>query len=313
MLRFGLLCLTTAAISLVPLSAQNSTRATAIPGVVAADASVELVKEGFKFLEGPNGTPDGGLYFSDLQDKKVYRLESNGTFAVVRDNSNTANGLALDRDGSVLAAEHDTKRVTRMDRLGAVTDVVTTDPDGQPLLRPNDVIVDGRGGAYFSDPGQWPNNPGKAFLYYVRPDGKLVMISDELKAPNGLVLTLDRRVLLAGETEKHEVFAFDLKPDGTAVSKTPRVFAHLENIDADKFSYGDGMALDSDGRVYIATTPGIQVFDPAGKYLGTIPVPRQASSVAFGGTDGHTLYITARQGLYRVKMLSKAPNRPGMK
>jgi len=71
------------------------------------------------------------------------------------------------------------------------------------------------------------------------------------------------------------------------------------------------MALDREGRVYITTVSGVQVFDSAGQYLGTIRMPRQPANVAFSGPDKHTLYITAREGLYRVKMLSQGPDRLG--
>ena len=69
--------------------------------------------------------------------------------------------------------------------------------------------------------------------------------------------------------------------------------------------------LDRAGRLYVTSLVGVQVFDAKGTYLGTIKVPRQPSNVAFAGPDKKTLYITARQGLYRMQMLSQGPDRPG--
>lgn len=285
-----------------------------VPGVVAAGAKIELVKDGFQFLEGPNGTPDGGLYFSDLRASTMYRLEPTGDIKVAREKTNSANGMALMRDGSILSAEHDLRRLSRWARSGAVSDFATLDPKGQPLLRPNDVIVDAkRGGVYFSDPGAFPNNKGRAYVHYIRPDGKMVMISDELRTPNGLALALDGKVLYVDDTEVPEIYAFDLRPDGSAVDTVPRVFARLRNIDPPRgLSYADGICMDSDGRLYVTSTPGIQVFDRGGKYLGTIGI-RRPSSCAFAGVDRKTMYITAGPGLYRVKTVSQGPNRPGNK
>lgn len=285
-----------------------------VPGVVAAGAKIELVKDGFQLLEGPNGTPDGGLYFSDLRASKMYRLEPTDEIKVVREKTNSANGMALMRDGSILSAEHDLKRVSRWEPSGKVTDFITVDPNGQPLLRPNDVIFDEKHGrVYFTDPGPFASNKGRAYVYYVRPDGKMVMISDELRFPNGLALTLDGKVLYVDDTEVPEIYAFDLRPDGSAVDTVPRVFTRLRNIDPPReFSYADGICMDSAGRVYVTSTPGIQVFDRGGKYLGTIGI-RRPTNCAFGDADRRTLYITAGPALYRLKTLSQGPNRPGNK
>jgi gluconolactonase len=87
-------------------------------------------------------------------------------------------------------------------------------------------------------------------------------------------------------------------------------FAKIPEL-TDGVSMADGMAVDRDGRVYVATGAGVQVFDRKGKFLGNIKVPRPPSNVAFSGPDKHTLYITARQGLYKVKMLSQGPERAG--
>src|SRR6266508_3240819 len=109
-----------------------------IAGVVAPGTPVELVRGGFQFLEGPNGTADGGLYFSDLRANRIYRLRADGSIDVVREGSNGTNGLALDYNGDLLGAEHDTRRISRMKPDGTVVDFATRDPKGAQLLRPND-------------------------------------------------------------------------------------------------------------------------------------------------------------------------------
>lgn len=285
-----------------------------VPGVVAAGSKIEAVKDGFQFLEGPNGTPDGGLYFSDLRTSTMYRLDPSGTIRVAREKTNSANGMALMPDGSILSAEHDLRRVSRWQPSGTVTDFATHDGRGQQLLRPNDIVVDTkRGGVYFTDPGVFQQNKGRAYVHYVRPDGTLVMISDELRTPNGLALTLDGKTLYVGDTEVPEVYAFDLRPDGSAVDTVPRVFARLRNIDPPRgLSYADGMCMDTAGRLYVTSTPGIQIFEKGGRYLGTIGI-RRPSSCAFGGSDRRTLYITGGTTLYRIATLSQGPNRPGNK
>ena len=159
----------------VDAGSQEPPRVSGIPGVVATGTVVELVKEGFQFIEGPVGTPDGGLYFTDIPANRIYRLDPSGGIDVFRENTNAANGLALDQSGNLLAAEGDGKRIIRMDRGGNVTAVATHATAGQAFLAPNDLIVDRRGGIYVTDPGP-RSHTGKAFVYYIRPDGHVVLV-----------------------------------------------------------------------------------------------------------------------------------------
>jgi len=131
-----------------------------IPGVLAPGAVPELVQEGFVFTEGPLGTADGGLYFSDIRVSKVFYIDASGKTSLVRENTNGANGLALTRDGELLFAEGEGKRISKRDKDGSIT-TITEGPSGIPLLSPNDLLVDNKGGIYFTDPGPRPVVPGR--------------------------------------------------------------------------------------------------------------------------------------------------------
>ena len=281
-----------------------------IPGVVAPGVEPELVQEGFVFTEGPVGKPDGGLYFTDIRPNKVYELEPNGKITLIREQSTGANGLALTKDGDLLAAEGDGRRISKRSRDGAIT-TVTDGIEGKPFIWPNDLFPDAKGGIYITDPGPRPVVPGRtAYVYYLPPGAKqAVVIDDQIVRPNGLTLTRDGKTLIVDDTVGPVVFAYDVVPDGSVKNK--RNFAQLRDIPEGKESGADGLALDSEDRIYITTLTGVQVFDAKGQYLGTIKVPRQPANVAFGGPDKGVLYITAREGLYRLKMLSRGPDRVG--
>src|SRR3989440_3217460 len=107
---------------------------------MAPGAEPQLVQEGFVFTEGPVGTPDGALYFSDIRPNRIYRLDPSGKIGLVHENTNGANGLALTRDGDLLAAEGEGKRISKRSRDGTIT-TVTEGVDGKPFLAPNDLIV----------------------------------------------------------------------------------------------------------------------------------------------------------------------------
>ena len=305
------ICVLAAAFFVLAIPRMGFSQATdGLAGVVAADAQPELVREGFMFTEGPVGTPDGGLFFSDLRANQTFRLDAKGKIAVYRENTNGSNGLALMRNGDLLAAEGDGKRITRITRDKKVS-TLTEGAPGKPLLAPNDLIVDAKGGIYFTDPGPRPVIPGRKVPVYYLPAGHAqpIVVSDEITRPNGLTLTRDGKKLIVDDTVGDTVFQFDVQPDGSAKNK--RLFAVLHDVTAGQDSGADGMALDRAGRVYVTSTTGVQVFDAAGKYLGTIHVPRQPANLAFSGPGKQTLYITAREGLYRLKMAAQGPDRLG--
>jgi gluconolactonase len=300
---------TAAAVMLLaaPLRAQTPA---GIPGVVAPGIEAELVQEGFVFTEGPVGTPDGGLYFSDIRPNKIFRLEPDGKIVLVREQTNGANGLAVTKDGELFAAEGDGKRISKRGRDGTVTTVTDGIP-GQPFLSPNDLILDAKGGIYITDPGPRPVVPGRPTYVYYLPAGakQPIVIDDKIGRPNGLTLTRDGKTLIVDDTIGPVVFAYDVQSEGSVTNK--RSFAQLRDIPDGKESGADGLALDREDRIYITTVAGVQVFDAKGGYLGTIKVPRQPANVAFAGPDKRLLYITAREGLYRIKMLSQGPDRMG--
>ena len=137
----------------------------------------------------------------------------------------------------------------------------------------------------------------------------MLLLDDQIQRPNGISLSIDEKTLYVDDTEGEYVYAFDVQPDGTVKNK--RQFAKLREPEKGSLglrSRADGMALDSKGRLYVATASGIQVIDPRGEYLGTIRVPSVVRNVAFGGPRRQTLYMTALESLYRVQMLSEGPD-----
>ena len=233
-----------------------------------------------------------------------------GKISLVREQTNGANGLALTREGDLLAAEGEGKRISRRSRDGGVT-TVTEGIAGKPFLSPNDVLVDANGGIYITDPGPRPVVPGRtAYVYYLPAGAKEpIVIDDQIARPNGITLTRDGKTLIVNDTLGPTVYAYDVQPDGSVKNK--RTFAQLRDIPEGKESGADGMALDREDRLYVTTVAGVQVFDAAGTYLGTIKVPRQPANAGFAGPDKRVLYITAREGLYRINMLAQGPDRIG--
>jgi gluconolactonase len=217
---------------------------------------------------------------------------------VFRNPSGNSNGLALDTSGVLLACEHGNRRVSRGD--GATPAPVVERFEGLRLNSPNDVTVRSDGTIYFTDPpyGIQANQRELSFMgvFRVAPGGALTAehrgaLSDR---PNGIALSPDQSRLYVGDSEAHLVNVFDVAGDGALSNR--RLFVNTA-------STPDGMAVDGDGNLFVATSAGVQVYAPGGTLWGVIPVPMQPSNVAFDGVraDGRLL-ITARTAVYVVTL-----------
>jgi gluconolactonase len=298
------------AIAFVLLALPATAQTGGVPGVIAPGQTPQLVQENFTFLEGPVGTADGGLVFSDIRVNKTYLLDPAGRISEIAENTNGSNGLALTKQGDLVRAEGDGRRISRVNRNGTVV-ALTDNYRGMPLLAPNDLILDAKGGIYFTDPGPRPVVAGRpTYVFYLPPGAKEPIAEDTTIArPNGLVLTMDGRMLIVDDTIGPNVFAFDIDPSGTLKNK--RIFAQLHDVPTGQESGADGMAIDRQDRVYVTTVSGVQVFDKQGRYLGAIKAGRQAANAAFSGSDKSVLYLTAREGLYRINTMTQGPERLG--
>lgn len=279
-----------------------------IPGVVVAGTPVEVVKDDFRSTEGPVGMPDGSLLFTETRASVIQRIAPDGTASVYLENTGLANGLGFDRQGRLIAAQHggEGQGVARIGIIAPAGEerVLVDGFQGRPFVRPNDLVVDARGGVYFTDPAPRPADPGGALetpshVYYLRPDGRLVLLDDRMRRPNGIQLSPDGWTLYVADTILEDIIAFDVMADGSVANG--RVFAKIRDVDPAVGSGADGMAMDADGRLYSTSSTGVQVFDPRGEHLGTIPIPRRAQNVAFAGPDRSWLYVVGAGGVYRVQ------------
>lgn len=273
--------------------------------VVSADAAVTELSSGYGGADGPAEGPlwwhEGDyLLFSDIHNNRRMKWVSGEGVSLFMQPTNRANGLTRDPSGRLLACEHLTRRVTRMEPDGSIT-VVASNYRGRRLNRPNDVIVSSKGDIYFTDPG-FPT-PGLDLdwngVYHVTPDlGTITLIVWDFSRPNGLALSPDESILYINDTRRRHIRAFDLEPNGMPLIATDRVFCDLGG---EREGNPDGMKVDTAGNVYCGGSGGIWVIDPSGQHLGII-VHGEAgtTNVAFGGSDWKTLFYTTRHTLGSV-------------
>ena len=264
------------------LGQQRDVTVTAIPGVIAAGAKWQLAWQGTDNADGIVGTPDAGLLFAQEQPGDVRKLDKNDNVSIYIKDTHGAGAVAIDSRGRILAVQ---RTCTDPGRGNAPCseptaiaiiypekdrNVLADNYQGKPLGRLNDLVVDKKGTVYFT--------VGPA--YYMKPGGEVISLGDNIRS-NGVMLSPDDKILYV--TNGGTIVAFDIQADGTVDNR--RDFARLEG------GNGDGMAIDSVGRLYVTSAPGVQVFDTQGRHLGTIPAPRNVISVAFSGPEKKTLYV----------------------
>jgi len=255
--------------------------------------------------EGPLWWKEGGyLLFSDIHASKRMKYTPGQGVTLFKDGTNRANGLTRDLQGRLLAAEHDTRRVTRQEADGSIT-VIANSFGGRRLNRPNDVVVKSDGAIYFTDP-TGPATPEQWDLthtgvYRVSPDlGTLTLLVNDFIVPNGIAFSPDEKLLYVNDSRRGHIRVFEVAPNGTLAKQTDRVFADLRGSEP---GVPDGMKVDTAGNVYCGGAGGIYILDPAGKKLGRIVHGYAATTnIAFGGDDWKTLYFTSRNELASVKL-----------
>ena len=231
---------------------------------------------------------EDALYYTTARPEvEVRRLAlASGEVTTVLARTGVANGMALDHDGSLLVCEQHPAAITRVDRAGAVLETVVDSYRGRPLNSPNDVVVTRDGAIWFTDPsyahlqgfGPAPQLPDAVYRY---ADGELTMVADGFEKPNGLAFSPDERILYVGDSEACVIWAFE--------NGDRRRFAEIAP------GYPDGIKVDAAGQVYSTADDGIQIFDPGGRCVGSIPLP---GAVNFTFGDG-ALFITTDDAIWR--------------
>lgn len=280
---------------LLPMLAAQGAGAVPAQDFLAPGAKIETLAKDLQFTEGPCAMPDGSLIFSDIPANKIYRLKD-GKLEVFREPSHNSNGHTLDAEGRLVSCEHGSRCVTRTEKDGAVT-VLAEKWNAKRLNSPNDVAVRKDGAIFFTDP-PYGIQPAQAELgfngVYAIVEGKPKLLDKSFDRPNGLVFSPDEKLLYVADTSKNHIRRFQVAKDGTLSggeewAKTPNP---------------DGLRMDTDGRVWSASGDGVNVISPESKVLQVIKFPEAPANLTFS-KDGKTLYVTARKGVYAVKVRVK--------
>jgi gluconolactonase len=243
--------------------------------------------------------------------------EANESWSVYNANSNYANGHARDRQGRLLSCEHLTRRVTRTEYDGSIT-VLADNYNGKKLNSPNDIVCKSDGSIWFTDPpfgiaGEWEGEKAIPELphsvYRISPDGKLDLVTDELKGPNGIAFSPDEKKLyiVEGRASPYRIiWSYDMGADGVKLSNKTAL------VTADDNGGLDGFKVDIDGNLWCGwgssgaagarpeDLNGVKVFNSIGKAIGFIRLPERCPNLVFGGPKKNRLYMASSHSVYAI-------------
>jgi gluconolactonase len=274
--------------------------------VIAPGAKLEKLAGDFKFTEGPTCDAAGNVFFTDQPNDRILKWSVEGQLSTFMQPAGRANGMCFDAKGNLIACADETNALWSITPGGQVTVILSTYRD-KLLNGPNDVWVAPNGGMYCTDPFYkrpwWKHErmpQDGQHVYYLEPDRrKLARVAEDLTQPNGIIGAPDGKTLYVADIGAKKTYRFDIQPDGRLANK---------KLVCEQGS--DGMTLDSEGNLYL-TGRGVMVFDPAGKQIEHIEVPKAdgwTANVCFGGKDKRTLFITASKSLYAIQMRVQGAN-----
>jgi gluconolactonase len=256
----------------------------------------QLVSEGYKFTEGPATDSQGEVFFNDVTTSKTYKIGLDNKVTQFVADSKRGNGQAFAPDGRLFAVSMGEQKVVAYDRDGKAS-VIAEGFVG------NDIVVAYNGNAYVTNPpADNENAPSKVWL--IKPNGEKRIVDTGLKYANGIALSPDQTLLYVADYRSHWVYSYLIQSDGSLQYKQRFYWLHMP--DTSDQSNADGLRVDKDGRLYVATAMGIQVCDQAGRVQCIIPTPnRRLSNFTFGGQTFDTLYATCGDRIYKRKLKVK--------
>jgi gluconolactonase len=274
--------------------------------LIASDAVIELVAEGFIFTEGPVWNSKGNfLLFSDIPASKIYKWSAGKGIEVHRQNSNFSNGLTYDHENQLIACEHQSRSVTRELPNGDIVPLASH-YHGKRLNSPNDIVVSKDGSILFTDPiyglrlgmgGPAEQELSFQGVYRINPSSnELHLLTDSFERPNGIAFSLDEKFLYVADTVRQHLRVFSV--DGGWHLSGGQIWAEL--WDSSVVGRPDGLKIDLNGNIYCAGPGGVWIFNPLAELIGRIFLDDKTSNLAWG-EEGNSLFITCSTRVYRVK------------
>lgn len=298
----------------------------ALDALIARDAEIEILAEGFDWTEGPLWVESlQSLLFSDIPPNTVYKWDSlNGvevylhpsgyTDSLSRGGEVGSNGLLLDDQDNLILCQHGDRRVAMMqsdiDRPQPRFQTLVDNYQGKRLNSPNDATLSTKGDLFFTDPPYGlehnVNDPAKELdfqgVFRLDNDGTLHLLTEELSRPNGIAISPDQTTLYVANSDPDQAIWMEYQIDSDGSIDSGKIFFDATDKVGEAKGLPDGLKVHPSGNIFATGPGGVWIFDASGNHLGTINTGQATSNCAFGN-DYHYLYMTADMYLMRIKLL----------
>jgi len=284
-----------------PVKSAAPTKNAVLAAVLIPGEEWQLVAEGYRLTEGTAVNARGEVFFTDIPNSKAYRIALDGSVSLARENTQRTNGQAFGPDGRLYAAASGSQQIMAYDAAGQGAVIA----DG---IAGNDLVVARNGNLYVTHPpgGTSPFNEGSK-VWLIRPDGTKQVVDQGVRFANGIALSPDQSLLYVADYRSHWVYSYMIQPDGTLAHK--QRYYHLQEPDTEDMSFADGLKVDREGRLYVATRLGIQVCDQPGRVNAIIPTPNgKITNLVFGGPNFDILYASCVDKVYRRRLRTTGVN-----
>ncbi|MFD2036655.1 SMP-30/gluconolactonase/LRE family protein [Belliella marina] len=269
--------------------------------LIEKNAVLEKIEGDFSFTEGPAVSRLGDVYFSDQPNDRIIKWSFfTGKTEVFMENAGRSNGMFFDKEGNLIACADMDNQLWSIDPEGNKT-VLIESYQGKKLNGPNDLFITPNGDMYITDPlykrDYWTRDPESLqdgeHLYFLSSNRlQFIRVDEKLERPNGIIGTPDGKTLYVADPGAKKIFKYDIIEDGYLANKE----VYLERG-------SDGMTIDFRGNLYVTGADGVKIYNKKSEEIGHIPVPEKwTANVTFAGPDRKTLFITASESVYKIRM-----------
>jgi gluconolactonase len=288
--------------------------------LVLFNAELELLADGFRWLEGPVWFGDHHcLLFNDIPNNRTLRWSEHHGVSTFLEPSEFANGQTRDREGRLIQCHHSSRCLTRLEHKGTTTTLVS-EANGHRLNAPNDVVVKSDGSIWFSDPlyglmndyeGGHQSSEQPPALYRFEPNsGRIDAVAADFDGPNGLAFSPDEQLLYVAESgapgasePRQHIRRFQVGSDGCSLSGG-EIFHKISP------GWADGFRVDEHGNLWCGAADGVHVIAPDGALIGKVLVPKRVSNLCFGDRYGSRLFLCASTTIYSLFTATRGASWP---
>jgi sugar lactone lactonase YvrE len=256
-----------------------------ITQVLLPDEGWQLVSSGHTFTEGPAVDAEGNVYFTDVHENKIFKINVDGKVDLFADETAATNGLMFGSDGRLYGCRNGDRKIVAYAQDGSFETIVDD-------VSSNDLVVTSDLGIYFTDREHDQ-------VWYVPPKGEKRVVAKGFR-PNGVILWRNQGTLVVTDSDELHLWTYRIEENGN-LAFGEKYYQPLFHPSGKDKPGSDGMTVDTNGRLYVATYVGLQMFDPTGRLGGVIAKPQNKflSNATFGGLERNILYVTCSDKVYR--------------